>query len=182
MEQPTAPEKTNQSVQDETFEKLGNSSMEGRAMEDVVEPSQALDNLEVGGPGTTPDDKDSQSTTVSTAPSGEQVVHQTINLPENTTDVSNNKCYFKRSICQIHRCEGRKTIDRSKRWGEIKTGYGWIHSRKVRYICMVGKSERVVSTISTHVEESRKSKPGDYLNTKGGVARISGGDNAGFEK
>ena len=70
----------------------------------------------------------------------------------------------------------------SKRWGEIKTGYGWIHSRKVRYICMVGKSERVVSIISTHVKESRKSKPGDYLYTKGGVAGISGGDNAGFEK
>ena len=151
-------------------------------MEDVVEPSQALDNLEVGGPGTTPDEKDSQNTTESTTPSVEQVVHQTINLPENTTDGSNNKCYFKRSICQIHRSEGRKTIDRSKRWGEIKTGYGWIHSRKVRYICMVGKSERVVSIISTHVKESRKSKPGDYLYTKGGVAGISGGDNAGFEK
>ena len=43
------------------------------------------------------------------------------------------ECQFKRGVCLRYNIKEDKQRVRSKRWGKVKTGYGWIHSSKVRY-------------------------------------------------
>ena len=38
---------------------------------------------------------------------------------------------------------------KTQKWGKIKTGYGWIYGKKIRYICRLETKEREASEIST---------------------------------
>ena len=45
------------------------------------------------------------------------------------------ECVIRRGKCTVHKVPARKTTQTSKKWGKKSTGYGWIYSRKVIYIC-----------------------------------------------
>ena len=51
------------------------------------------------------------------------------------------ECVYKRGYCLLHKLKGEKRTIKSKRWGAVKNGYGWIHSSRVRYFCN-NKSEK----------------------------------------
>ena len=52
-----------------------------------------------------------------------------------TDDRMMTKCVHKRGTCITHNIKGKKSIVKHKRWGKVKTGYGWIHSQTVKYTC-----------------------------------------------
>ena len=45
------------------------------------------------------------------------------------------ECVYKRGYCLLHKLKGEKRTIKSKRWGAVKNGYGWIHSSRDRYFC-----------------------------------------------
>ena len=45
------------------------------------------------------------------------------------------ECVFKRGVCQVHKIKGKKSVHKTKKWGQVKSGYGWIYSQTVRYTC-----------------------------------------------
>ena len=47
------------------------------------------------------------------------------------------ECVFKRVVCQVHKIKGKKSVHKTKKWGQIKSGYGWIYSQAVRYTCPI---------------------------------------------
>ena len=55
-----------------------------------------------------------------------------------------NECTFKRGYCIEHKLKGDKTIRKSKKWGEVKGSYKWIHSSKVVWVCKA-KNNPIVS-------------------------------------
>ena len=66
-------------------------------------------------------------------------------------------CVIRRGKCTVHNVPARKTEQTSKKWGKKSTGYGWIYSRKVKYIC----------GLETKVLESPK------ISTEGSMINIS---------
>ena len=54
-------------------------------------------------------------------------------------------CIIKRGRCQNHNIEARKIVTKSRKWGKVKTGYGWIYSKHVRYSCR----QQIIARIDT---------------------------------
>ena len=54
---------------------------------------------------------------------------------EKDEDRISQGCVHKRGKCAVHKLKRNKMIVKHKRFGKIKTGYGWIHSQTVRYTC-----------------------------------------------
>ena len=50
-------------------------------------------------------------------------------------DVVADICVFKRGVCQVHKLKGKKSVNKTKKWGKVKSGYGWIYSQTVKYTC-----------------------------------------------
>ena len=45
------------------------------------------------------------------------------------------ECKYRRGFCLIHNTKGESMEMSTKRWGKVKHGFEWIHSKKVRYSC-----------------------------------------------
>ena len=60
--------------------------------------------------------------------------------------------YRRRGFCLIHNTKGDKMEVRTKRWGKVKHGFGWIHSKKVRYSC---KTESGISQTTRSIDNVR---------------------------
>ena len=78
-------------------------------------------------------------------------------------------CQFKRGVCLLHKIKGDKQTIRSKRWGKVKGGYGWIHSSKVKYSCKAGLKDLKLASLENGWSESRS--PGLTANSQGIIAK-----------
>ena len=61
--------------------------------------------------------------------------HEKRLLGDVNDDVVTVECMFKRGVCQVHKIKGKKSVHKTKKWGQVKNGYGWIYSQTVRYTC-----------------------------------------------
>ena len=61
--------------------------------------------------------------------------HEKRLLGDVNDDVVTVECMFKRGVCQAHKIKGNKSVHKTKKWGQVKSGYGWIYSQTVRYTC-----------------------------------------------
>ena len=80
--------------------------------------------------------------------------------PDGGTD-----CQFRHGVCLQHKPKGDKHIGKSKKWGKVKSEYGWIHSSKVRYTCKT--VSRGLSFARLEDEWSDGRSPGLSANSKG---------------
>ena len=80
--------------------------------------------------------------------------------PDDGTD-----CQFRCGVCLQHKPKGDKHIGKSKKWGKVKSEYGWIHSSKVRYTCKT--VSRGLSFARLEDERSDSRLPGLSANSKG---------------
>ena len=65
----------------------------------------------------------------------DKVMMKSMNTENEDDDKLMTQCVHKRGMCVIHKFKGKKITVKHKRWGKVKTGYGWIHSQTVRYTC-----------------------------------------------
>ena len=64
---------------------------------------------------------------------------------EITDDNTDGVCVYKRGYCTYHKSKGIRMVTKTKKWGKLKTGFGWIYSSKVSYSCRV-KSDNLQTT------------------------------------
>ena len=64
---------------------------------------------------------------------------------EITDDNADEVCVYKRGYCTYHKSKGVRMVTKTKKWGKMKTGFGWIYSSKVSYSCRV-KSDNLQTT------------------------------------
>ena len=67
----------------------------------------------------------------------ENIDHEKRLLGDVNDDVVTVECMFKRGVCQVHKIKGKKSVHKTKKWGQVRSGYGWIYSQTVRYTCPV---------------------------------------------
>ena len=50
---------------------------------------------------------------------------------EKATTSGPASCVIYKGRCRKHEVEAKKTVNRSKKWGKVKDGWGWVYSCKV---------------------------------------------------
>ena len=69
-------------------------------------------------------------------------------------DIEAPECKFRRGKCITHDIKGEKKTISIKKWGKVKTGYGWIYSKKVTWLCRMRKLEPAEPEISTNSSDN----------------------------
>ena len=82
---------------------------------------------------------------------------------EKTTTSGPASCVIYKGRCRRHEVEAKKTVNRSKKWGKVKDGWGWVYSCKVEWTCRMKNFGHVAPNFASPVadrDNSVKSNPG----------------------
>ena len=63
-------------------------------------------------------------------------------------DTEAPECNIRRGKCLTHNIKGEKKNTSTTKWGKVKTGYGWIYSKKVTWLCRMRSLEPVEPEIT----------------------------------